>query len=137
MADSIVAQHNLTRNALPSSQAASRLINYATTAPVFLLAVGIFVLSYTSFWETALTDGLLPRLTWIRPLLVHFILIIISLTVVRVSLHSERPMWPWLLASFYSIATTAFNIIRAPNHLIAQIIAIVAPESACFYLLKS
>jgi hypothetical protein len=137
MADSIVAQHNLTRNALPSSQAASRLINYATTAPVFLLALGAFLLSYASLGEITLTHGFLPRLAWIRPLLVHFILIVISLTVVRVSLHSERTMWLRLLVTFYSIATAAFNIIHAPNHLIAQIIAIVAPESACFYLLKS
>lgn len=130
MADSIVAQHNLTRNALPSSQAASRLINCSTTALVSLLALGASVLSYTSFLEIARTNGLLPRLAWIRPLLVHLTLIVISLTVVRVTLHSERTMWPWLLASFYSIGTVAFNIVQNPNHLIVQIVTIVAPESA-------
>lgn len=129
MADSIVAQHNLTRNALPSSQVASRLINCATAALVFLLALGAFVLSYAALWEIALTYGLPARLAWIWPLLIDFALIVFSLAVVRASLRGERTFWPWLLVAIYTIATVTFNIIHAPNHLIAQIIAIVAPVS--------
>lgn len=135
MADSIVAQHNLTRNALPSSQVASRLINYAPKPLIFLLALAAFVLSYASLWEIALTYSLPPHLAWTLSLLGHFILIGISLTVVRASLHSEQTTWSWPLATFYPIVTAAFNIIYTPNHLIAKIIAIVAPELTCFYLL--
>lgn len=129
MADSIVAQHNLTRNALPSSQVASRLINGATAALVFLLALGAFVLSYAALWEIALTYGLPPRLAWIWPLLIDFALIVFSLAVVRASLRGERTFWPWLLVAIYTLTTVTFNIIHAPNQLIAQIIAVVAPVS--------
>jgi hypothetical protein len=128
MVDSIVAQHNLTRNALPSSQVASRLINHA----LFLLVLGAFMFSYAFLWGMALTYGLLPLLAWVWSLLVHFILIVFSVTIVRVTLRSERTTWPWLLVAIYSVGAVAFNIIHAPNHLIAQIIAVIAQNQPAF-----
>jgi hypothetical protein len=114
MADSIVAQHNLTRNALPSSRAASRLSNYATPVLVSLLALGAFVLTYASLWKIALTFDLSPYFAWIWPLLVHFILIVFSLIVVHVNLRNERAFWPWLLATIYSITSVTSTLFSPP-----------------------
>lgn len=92
MADSIVAQHNLTRNALPSFQAASRLINYAPKPLTFLIALAAFALSFMPLQEIVLSYTLPLDLAWVWPLPINFILIIFSLTVVRVSVYSERTM---------------------------------------------
>lgn len=132
MADSIVAQPNLTRNALVSSQVTSRLINYTTAALVFLLATGAFVLSYAALWDIALTYGLPPLLAWIWPFLIDFALIVFSLAVLRASLRGEPTFWPWFLVAIYTITTIAFNIIHiihAPLSMVAPVIAIVAPVS--------
>ncbi|MCQ3976903.1 MAG: hypothetical protein DPW09_26035 [Anaerolineae bacterium] len=85
MVDSIVAQHNLTRNALPFSQVASRLITYTVKGLVFLLTPGTFGLAYAAPWEITLTYSLSPHLTLTWPPLVHSILIVFFLTIVTIT----------------------------------------------------
>jgi DNA-binding CsgD family transcriptional regulator len=114
---------------VPSTPLYQRLISYSSTLLVFLLAVGAFVLSYATLWDTALSYGLPPRLAWIWPLLVDFALVVFSLAVVRASLYGERTLWPWLMVALYTVATVAFNILHAPDHLAARVVAVVAPVS--------
>jgi hypothetical protein len=114
MADSIVAQHNLTRNAMPSSRAASRLSNYATAVLVSLFALGAFVLTYASLWKIALTFDLPPYFAWIWPLLVYFILIVFSLITIHVNLHTERTFRPWLLVAICSIISVTSILFSPP-----------------------
>jgi hypothetical protein len=115
MADSIVSQHNLIRNALPLPQVTSRLINYATAVLISLLALGAVMLAYAALWENALGYGLRHHLAWNWALLIHFILIVFSLTFVRTSLSNERVMWPCLLTTLYIISRGSPSILYMPS----------------------
>lgn len=107
----------------------NRIISILTALLVFLLAVGAFVLSYSVLRDLAADYGLNDWQAYIWPLMIDAALVVCSLAVLRANLHRERAVYPWLLVALYSLATIAFNVIHAPDNLIARLVAVVAPIS--------
>lgn len=110
----------------------TKFITWLTAILVFLVTLGSFILSYNALREMALHNGIPERLSYIWPLLVDFSLIVFSLSVVVASLHNESTVRHWLLVGIYTITTCVFNVLHAPDILVAQVIAIIAPVTLFF-----
>jgi predicted outer membrane protein len=105
----------------------TNIIRYLSLSLVFLLAVGAFVLSYATLWDTALSYGLSPKLAWIWPLLVDGAIIVFSLAVVRNGLLGEGTGWPWLLVIVATVGTIILNGLHSDGRPVAVVVAVVAP----------
>lgn len=107
----------------------NKLISGITAFLVFILAVGAFVLSYSALRVLAAENGLSGWQSYLWPLMIDFALVVCSLAVLRANLQNERAVYPWLLVFLYSASTIGFNVIHAPDNLIARLVAVVAPVS--------
>jgi len=107
-------------------------ISNITALLVFLVALGSFALSYNALQDMATGNGITGWLSYIWPLLIDFSLIVFSLSVVNAYLQSESTWKQWSLVGIYTIATIGFNVAHAPNNLLAQIVAAIAPVSLFF-----
>lgn len=107
----------------------NKIISYSTAILVFLLAVGAFVLSYNALQSLAADNGLNDWRAYVWPFMIDFALVVCSLAVLRANLQAERAGYPWFLVVFYSVATITFNVIHAPDSLVARCVAVVAPIS--------
>jgi DNA-binding transcriptional regulator YiaG len=103
-----------------------------TALLVFLVALGSFALSYNALQDMATGNGITGWLSYIWPLLIDFSLIVFSLSVVNAYLQSESTWKQWSLVGIYTVATIGFNVAHAPNNLLAQIVAAIAPVSLFF-----
>lgn len=96
---------------------------------VLVLAVSIiaFVLSYNALREVAANNGLADWRAYFWPLLIDFPLVVFSLAVLWANLNQMSARWPWFLVGLFTAATITFNLIHAPDTLIARSVAVVAP----------
>jgi predicted DNA-binding protein YlxM (UPF0122 family) len=99
---------------------------------VLSIALGSFVLSYNALREVALTNGFPSNLSYIWPLLIDASLVVFSLATVNAYLQIESVWKQWTLVGIYTVATTTFNVLHAPQNFQAQIVAAIAPMSLFF-----
>jgi uncharacterized protein YerC len=109
-----------------------KIISITTAGLVLSIALGSFVLSYNALREVALTNGVSSNLSYIWPLLIDASLIVFSLATVNAYLQIESVWKQWTLVGIYTIATTTFNVLHAPQNIQAQIVAAIAPASLFF-----
>lgn len=113
--------------------AVTKLIAWLTSILFSLVAVGSFALSYNALRAIAIANGIPDNwLGDIWPLLVDFSLIVFSLAVVTAHLYSESTRKQWVLVTIYTIATVMFNMLHAPDNLLARVIATIPPISLFF-----
>lgn len=111
----------------------SKSIAYLTSILFALVAIGSFALSYNALRAIAIANGIPDNwLGDIWPLLVDFSLIVFSLAVVTAHLYSESTRKQWVLVTIYTIATITFNMLHAPDTLLARFIAAIPPVSLFF-----
>ncbi len=111
----------------------TKLIAWLTSILFSLVAVGSFALSYNALRAIAIANGIPDNwLGDIWPLLVDFSLIVFSLAVVTAHLYSESTRKQWVLVTIYTIATVMFNMLHAPDNLLARVIATIPPISLFF-----
>ena len=110
-------------HSLQQNPKANKIISVLTAALVFLLAVGAFGLSYSALRALAADYGLAGWQSYAWPLMIDAALVVCSLAVLRANLQRERAVYPWALVGLYSLATVTFNVIHAPDNLIARLVA--------------
>lgn len=111
----------------------TRFIAWLTSILFALVAIGSFALSYNALRAIAIANGIPDNwLGDIWPLLVDFSLIVFSLAVVTAHLYSESTRKQWVLVTIYTIATITFNMLHAPDTLLARVIASIPPISLFF-----
>ena len=111
----------------------TKLIAYLTSILFSLVAIGSFALSYNALRAIAIANGIPDNwLGDIWPLLVDVSLVVFSLAVVTAHLYSESTRKQWMLVTIYTIATVMFNMLHAPDNLLARVIAAIPPVSLFF-----
>ena len=111
----------------------TKLIAWLTSILFLLVAIGSFALSYNALRAIAIANGIPDNwLGDIWPLLVDVSLVVFSLAVVTAHLYSESTRKQWMLVTIYTIATVMFNMLHAPDNLLARVIAAIPPVSLFF-----
>ena len=111
----------------------TKLIAWLTSILFSLVAIGSFALSYNALRAIAIANGIPDNwLGDIWPLLVDVSLVVFSLAVVTAHLYSESTRKQWMLVTIYTIATVMFNMLHAPDNLLARVIAAIPPVSLFF-----
>jgi hypothetical protein len=111
----------------------TKAIAWLTSILFLLVAIGSFALSYNALRAIAIANGIPDNwLGDIWPLLVDCSLIVFSLAVVNAHLYSESTRKQWVLVTIYTIATVMFNMLHAPDTLLARVIAAIPPISLFF-----
>jgi len=105
----------------------NRAISIITAILVLGLAVCAFILSYDALRNLASTNGVNPTLAWIWPVAIDGFLIVASIAVVRNSLMEERTLYQWALVIEFTGVSVVFNVIHAPDTLLAQSIGAIPP----------
>lgn len=110
----------------------SRFITGLNILLVVLVAVGSFALSYSALSDLASKNGFLDWRAYVLPLVIDVGMLAFGLAVVHAQLHSSNPLRRRLLNLAYIIATVTFNIVHAPNNLLAQTLAALPPVTLFF-----
>jgi hypothetical protein len=103
------------------------MISIVTAVLVLFLAGSAFVLSYDALHDLALDNQIKPSLAWLWPLTLDAFMVAASLAVLRASLNSEGKVYPWLLVGAFTLASIAFNVVHAPDTLLARAIFALPP----------
>lgn len=98
-----------------------------TTAGVAGLAAGAFLLSYDALHQLARTSHVPAPLAWLWPLIVDGFILVASLAVLDAVHAGRRARYPWLLVLAFSTLSVAFNVLHAPHHPVAQLVAAIPP----------
>lgn len=99
---------------------------------VILVAIGSFSLSYSALSDLASKNGFAEWRAYVLPLVIDMGMLAFGLAVVHAHLHSTNPIRRRLLNLIYTIATVVFNIVHAPNGLLAQSLAALPPVTLFF-----
>jgi len=110
----------------------NRFITGLNILLVILVAVGSFVLSYSALSDLASKNGFLDWRAYVLPLVIDVGMLAFGLAVVHAHLHSTNPLRRRGLNLAYIIATVTFNIVHAPNNLLAQSMAALPPVTLFF-----
>lgn len=110
----------------------NRFITGANIILVILVAIGSFSLSYSALSDLASKNGFTQWRAYILPLVIDIGMLAFGLAVVHAHLHSTNPTRRRLLNLLYTGATVVFNIVHAPNNLLAQGLAIIPPLTLFF-----
>lgn len=110
----------------------NRFITGLNILLVILVAIGSFVLSYSALSDLASNNGFTEWRAYVLPLVIDVGMLAFGLAVVHAHLHGTNPIRRRLLNLTYIIATTTFNIVHAPNNLLAQTLAALPPVTLFF-----
>lgn len=102
-------------------------IERVTTAGVAGLAVGAFLLSYDALHQLARSSHVPALLAWLWPLIVDGFILVASLAVLDAVHSGRRPLYPWVLVLAFSALSVTFNVLHAPDDLVAQLVAAIPP----------
>lgn len=105
----------------------NKAISILTAILVLFLAGAAFVLSYDALHALALDNQVKPGLAWLWPLTLDAVMIAASLAVLRASLNNEAKVYPWFLVGAFTVASIAFNVVHAPDVLLARAIFALPP----------
>lgn len=110
----------------------NRFITGLNILLVILVAAGSFVLSYSALSDLASKNGFLDWRAYVLPLVIDVGMLAFGLAVVHAHLHGTSPLRRRGLNLAYIIATVTFNIVHAPNNLLAQALAALPPVTLFF-----
>lgn len=110
----------------------NRFITGLNILLVILVAIGSFVLSYSALSDLASKNGFLEWRAYVLPLVIDVGMLAFGLAVVHAHLHGTNPLRRRALNLLYIIATVSFNIVHAPNNLLAQTLAALPPVTLFF-----
>lgn len=110
----------------------NRFITGVNILLVILVAIGSFVLSYSALSDLASKNGFADWRAYVLPLVIDVGMLAFGLAVVHAHLHGTNPIRRRGLNLAYIIATTTFNIVHAPNNLLAQTLAALPPVTLFF-----
>jgi len=99
---------------------------------VILVAAGSFSLSYSALSDLASKNGYAEWRAYVLPLVIDIGMLAFGLAVVHAHLHGTSPLRRRLLNILYTLATVSFNIVHAPNTLLAHSLAIIPPLTLFF-----
>lgn len=105
----------------------STVLSTVTALLVVFLAGSAFVLSYDALRALAGANGFANWRQYLWPLTLDAIVIVAILSVIRCHLARESSLLAWVLVILFTFASTAFNIVHAPDKPLAQIIASLPP----------
>jgi hypothetical protein len=114
-------------NDTSSRDVAGDRIQTVTTAGVATLAVGAFLLSYDALHQLARTSQVPTVLAWLWPLIVDGFILVASLAVLDAIHTGQRARYPWALVLAFSTLSVTFNVLHAPHHPVAQLVAAIPP----------
>lgn len=110
----------------------NRFITGLNILLVILVAIGSFVLSYSALSDLASNNGFAGWRAYVLPLVIDVGMLAFGLAVVHAHLHGTNPLRRRGLNLLYIIATVSFNIVHAPNNLLAQTLAALPPVTLFF-----
>lgn len=107
-----------------------KTISWLTALLVVFLTGSAFVLSYNNLQALAEENAIIGWLSFLWPLTLDAFMIAAGLSALRGSLNRDtfgRLWYPWLLVGLFTVLSIAFNILHAPETLLAQSIAAMPP----------
>ncbi|BEP14000.1 hypothetical protein acdb102_23110 [Acidothermaceae bacterium B102] len=110
-----------------STGSADDRVRTITTAGVTGLAVGAFLLSYDALHQLARTSHVPALLAWLWPLIVDGFILVASLAILDAVHTGRRARYPWLLVLAFSTLSVTFNVLHAPDDLVARLVAAIPP----------
>ena len=108
-------------------QRINHLISLVSALLVLFLAGSAFFLSFESLKDLAVQIGIAEAIAWLYPAIIDGAIIVFSLSVLRANLTRERPVYPWVLVSLFTLLSVVLNIIHAQRELLAQFLAAIPP----------
>lgn len=106
----------------------------ANTIFILLISSISFYISYNALrelsFETVYQSNEINSYLW--PLLIDFSLVAFSLFVINAQLLDLPERRQWYLITIFILLTITFNLIHAPNNLLAKFIAVIPPLSLVF-----